>query len=92
MSVNIQFQANQSFQLDAIEAVTNLFLGWEEGESHESTFQVQDDLDALFVESIVGNPWGSPRNYCFRMFTRFKRLIELTILATSQRLFRQNYE
>ncbi len=58
MSVNIQFQANQTYQLDAIDAVTNLFDGWQDGVSHESTFVVKDDLDALFAESIVANPWG----------------------------------
>lgn len=59
MTVSIKFEAGQQYQLEAIDAVTSLFTGWN---SSTSKGVVDDVLNLgetdLFVETVFGNHLG----------------------------------
>ncbi len=58
MSVSIKFEADQAFQVEAVDAVCGLFDGWDAaaGASQETGFA--QDADQLFAELLYSNPWG----------------------------------
>jgi type III restriction enzyme len=60
MTVNIKFEAGQSFQLEAIDAVTSLLNGWNRTLAQKSGAIELADENALFTvaHTVFGNEWG----------------------------------
>lgn len=59
MSVQIKFDSDQDFQLEAIEATCSLFEGWSsQKESQGEGTATFDDGTSLFRETFGVNPWG----------------------------------